>query len=247
MIRLERLFTPLCLSPSVTRPLVDEFRATKAAVWQMDELKRQLLESSQGKCAYCECRITEESKYLEVEHFLPKDTYPDEVLTWDNLLPSCKRCNGQKGTHDTGVEPIVDPYRSDPRDHFVLRAYRFYATTIVGKDTIGALNLNDQQRVVNLRYRVGEAINESLETAWAKLALWRTNPSAANRNRVMAQVRAFLTGCQPAAEYAATAATMLHHSVRYAELRQALVSEGLWEGELNALHDTSLTLVYAER
>ena len=43
------------------------------------------------------------------------DDYPDEVVDWDNLLPSCKRCNTTKGTHDVVTEPIINPFDIDPK------------------------------------------------------------------------------------------------------------------------------------
>jgi hypothetical protein len=46
-----------------------QYLATGTSVWNFDELKEALLWTSYGKCAYCECRLSEESKYVEVEHF----------------------------------------------------------------------------------------------------------------------------------------------------------------------------------
>ncbi|EON74840.1 hypothetical protein ADIS_4703 [Lunatimonas lonarensis] len=46
----------------------------------MDWLKESLLELSYGKCAYCECDLKEEAKYMEVEHFEDKANNPNKVL-----------------------------------------------------------------------------------------------------------------------------------------------------------------------
>ena len=109
MIKLERSFPPIFLTSIEVKRLTEEYKTTKNSVWNIVELKKALLETSYGKCAYCECDLTVESKYMEVEHFRDKDSYPDDVVEWLNLLPSCKRCNGAKGTHDTVIEPIVNP------------------------------------------------------------------------------------------------------------------------------------------
>src|SRR5690554_3867131 len=109
MIKLTRGAKPVELTLAIEKELTDEFKKTGASVWRKDYITNGLLAYSNNKCAYCECDITEESKYLEVEHFHHKDSYPDEVVQWENLLPSCKKCNATKSSHDTYVEPIINP------------------------------------------------------------------------------------------------------------------------------------------
>jgi 5-methylcytosine-specific restriction endonuclease McrA len=70
-------------------------------------VKTPLFESSHQKCAYCECNATE-GGYIEIDHFRPKSIYPESVFEWNNLLPSCRQCNGMKSDHDTGAEPIIN-------------------------------------------------------------------------------------------------------------------------------------------
>ncbi|GHU99396.1 hypothetical protein FACS189483_08610 [Spirochaetia bacterium] len=84
------------------------------------EITEPLFESSHGKCAYCECNVTE-SSYLEVEHYKPKSIYPEKVFDWENFLPSCSPCNKTKGTHDTGIAPIINPYITNPDDAFLYK------------------------------------------------------------------------------------------------------------------------------
>jgi 5-methylcytosine-specific restriction endonuclease McrA len=43
------------------------------------------------RCMYCE-----DSRADEVEHFQPKDLYPELVLIWKNFLYACGTCNGIK-------------------------------------------------------------------------------------------------------------------------------------------------------
>lgn len=61
----------------------------------------------------------------DVDHFKPKSIYPDLVVKWENLLPSCPHCNKEKSSHDTGAEPIVNPSEDDPREFFYLKDYRY--------------------------------------------------------------------------------------------------------------------------
>ncbi|MGB4486839.1 MAG: retron system putative HNH endonuclease [Pseudomonas veronii] len=81
------------------------------------DIKAPLVESSYGKCAFCEC-IPSEGGNVEVEHYKPKSLYPELTFEWMNLLPSCHRCNGDKSDHDTGIEPIINPYEDDPSEIF---------------------------------------------------------------------------------------------------------------------------------
>jgi uncharacterized protein (TIGR02646 family) len=87
------------------------------AHYRDEKIKEPLLKSSHEKCAFCEC-IPGESGYPEVEHFKPKSLYPDEMFDWENLLPSCKRCNNNKHEHDTGREPLINPYDINPEEAF---------------------------------------------------------------------------------------------------------------------------------
>jgi len=89
MIKLDRVPKPVELTKKLQLKLTDEFKLTGKSVWNIGFIKTHLLRFSNNKCCYCEANIVEESKYLEVEHFHHKDTYKDEVLEWENLLPSC--------------------------------------------------------------------------------------------------------------------------------------------------------------
>jgi hypothetical protein len=72
---------------------------------------------------YCEDSVAD-----EVEHYLPKDLYPERVFDWRNYLYSCGPCNGPKKSNfavfdpnQTLVDvtrkrnaPIVPPTAGDP-------------------------------------------------------------------------------------------------------------------------------------
>ena len=81
------------------------------------EVKKLLFSCSYNKCAYCE--IKPEGSRLQIDHFFPKKKYPNDRLSWDNLLPSCTICNTEKKrTHDTILEPIINPTRINPEEYF---------------------------------------------------------------------------------------------------------------------------------
>ncbi|MFN0201989.1 MAG: aminoglycoside phosphotransferase [Bacteroidia bacterium] len=57
------------------------------------EVKNKLTEMCQGakRCSYCE-----DSAADEIEHFLPKNLYPNKAFVWENYLYACGTCNGPK-------------------------------------------------------------------------------------------------------------------------------------------------------
>ncbi len=60
-------------------------------------VREQLLKLSDGCCAYCGKKIR--GSEMDVDHFLPSFNFPYIAYCWENLLPSCKRCN-QTYKHD---------------------------------------------------------------------------------------------------------------------------------------------------
>jgi uncharacterized protein (TIGR02646 family) len=243
MIRLYRNFTPAYLNPSAVRQMTDEYIRTRKPVWNSEEIKTALLQTSNQKCAFCETVLGRESKYMEVEHFYCKDEFPNLVAAWDNLLPSCRRCNGSKSNHNVSVEPIVNPYGCDPREHFAFTCYRIRPKTDVGKKSIEVLDLNNHRRAVYARFQIGEIINDIVDRCMERLELFLSKPTAVRRSKLISVVRALLDECQPTAAYAATSATILHNSDEYRNLVSTLRAQSLWDDELHGLHEASRELV----
>ena len=54
--------------------------------------KKQLLDETNGKCAYCEAP-TSVVAYGDVEHYRPKSKYWWLAYCYENYLPSCQLCN----------------------------------------------------------------------------------------------------------------------------------------------------------
>ncbi len=99
------------------KKIPDKEKQKLISFYRNDAVRDGLIKSSFGKCAFCEC-IPSEGGNIEIEHFKPKSKYPELTFEWDNFLPSCRKCNGSKDSHDTGVEPIINPYDIDPKDAF---------------------------------------------------------------------------------------------------------------------------------
>ena len=120
-----------------------------------------------GKCVYCESLIGEGHKEMHIDHFHYKDKYKDEVVSWENLNPSCPHCNKSKSSHDTYAEPIINPFEQNPQDYFCIKHYRYYSKNSeveeIARRTIGVLELNDTENVVMLRFKVGEALIQEIQ------------------------------------------------------------------------------------
>lgn len=81
------------------------------ACYRADDIKKQLKQIHNGKCAYCEQRIEQ----FNVEHYRPKTKYYWLAFSWDNLLLACPRCNQckkdsfpLKGTQSTNPPSITN-------------------------------------------------------------------------------------------------------------------------------------------
>lgn len=140
MIRLQRPAPPSDLTTELLEELTERFEATAYAGWRREDIIALLLASSHSKCAYCESSL-EPFQGMEVDHFDPKGSRPELALDWNNLVPSCRRCNGRKATHNVVLYPIINPYDVEPRDHLALNGTRLVGRTALGEMTLAKLPL----------------------------------------------------------------------------------------------------------
>jgi hypothetical protein len=242
MIKLSRHPKPAFLSDEKVAELIARHKAGIKSVWNVDQIKQPLLLSSHNKCAYCECNINEESKYMEVEHFECKSIYPDKVVDWDNLLPSCKRCNGIKSMHDVLREALVNPYIDDPVTNFSIHRYRLKGLTPAGENAIKVIDLNDI-RILEPRIAIGMRIAESVATVSDRYHLFQLTNDVKVKNRLIGTLEAVLELCQPKADYAATSATSLLKNKQFIALAQKLKVAQLWSDEMESLYQIACRLV----
>lgn len=250
MIKLDRISKPVELTAELQVALTDEFKSTGKSVWNIDFIKKSLLAFSNDKCCYCEANINEESKYLEIEHFHHKDTYRDEVLEWENLLPSCKKCNGTKNDHDTKLEPIIDPSKINPKNHLKYWRYRIKGSTDLGKLTVSVLNLNDQDRLVKKRFEIGNAIQMKLEqlNELTDDYISGIQTSTRRKNRIVNGTKDLMREGLPNSIYSATSATIILTDTEYDALKTKLTSLGFWDIELLQLEiDLNKTALQLEK
>lgn len=167
-----------------------------ADVYGEAEVREQLKKAQRWKCCFCESRI-ESTSYGEIEHFRPKAAWRETrkskltrpgyywlAYDWDNLLWSCKVCNGKHKLHlfpleDPGVRNcpgrsilgevplLVDPTTTDPREHIRFKFDKAIHVTEAGHRTIEALGLNRQPLVEERHDRMNHliAVWENVEMA----------------------------------------------------------------------------------
>lgn len=240
MIKLERNFIPDFFTRMDLHSLTQEFKDNGTAVWHHPEVKSACLKLSNGKCAFCEVKLEEASTYNEVEHFKDKKSFPDEVIRWENLLPSCRHCNGSKQRHNVVLSPIINPCNDLPSEHLYISGYRIKGKTNLGKVTIDVLNFNHREHKFIPRCKAGDVIESSIDDAIEKLDWYTENPSTRRKNILMNLVEAILDECQSKSPFSAVSATTLHCSEDYAQLRDTLQRMELWTDYMQELHEKSL-------
>lgn len=243
MIKLQRGAKPECLTDEEkVAKLIEKFRENnKDPVWKQKDIRSALLLSSSFKCAFCESKLQVSASYMEIEHFKPKDKHPQDVVSWMNLLPSCKRCNTSKGTHDVVIEPIINPFDVDPREHLTQAGCRFYAKTQIGESTKTVLNLNDTL-LTRPRYEVWDYVTDKIEEIHNDF-LGKVKLTRHDRNKLSR----LLTSCQSDHEFSAFASTALYESNEYLDTVKMLKDSDLWDEQMECLHQESLKLVLDKR
>ncbi|RSN81520.1 HNH endonuclease [Acinetobacter baumannii] len=237
MIKLQRIEKPSYLTHEKVKALTEKFKSTGKSVWNHEQIKIPLSASSNHKCAYCESDLTEPTTYMEVEHFIPKSLNAELVVSWENLLPSCKRCNGTKNDEDIALNPIINPFDQEPKEEFYFDLFYIFGKSSLGINSVDILNLNDESLFLK-RCKVAGAAKTNLKEIHKDFSLLE-KLNGHNRNRF----RAVLLASQPDRPYSAFVATIVHTTQEYEQIKCRLISEGLWTKELTFLHDTSLNLV----
>ncbi|SFI79693.1 hypothetical protein [Brevibacillus centrosporus] len=249
MIKINRLDCPPELTDEKKRELTQRFIMEKKSVWATSYIKDTLYKMSKGKCCFCECKLDEEGKYMHVEHFHHKDDYPNEVVEWNNLLPCCIRCNTNKGTHDTIVEPIINVTLTDPRDHLIIDNYRFKSknNSQLGRKTIDVLYLNDSDQLVKPRFDIANKAKESLELILDKAREFKdgTSNSTRRKNIIINGLKSLLREAHPDSQYSAIVATAVINDIDYVELKDILISLNFWDAELQRIEsEVIITSLY---
>lgn len=241
MIKLTRGHKPAFLTDEKVQELTEKFKKNGGSVWNTHHIKKPLSASTSHKCAYCETDLNSPSIYMEVEHFLPKSKYANLVVIWDNLLPSCKRCNGVKNDDDVLAKPIINPFDKDPREDLYFDNFCIFGKTELGNNTEITLELNDEI-LLRKRCMVTLAVKTNLRQMWHEFT-----PLSQLNGHHRRKLRAVLLAGQADRPYSAFVSHVIHNTNEYTLLRQHFINQGLWTSELTQLHDESLKLALPAR
>lgn len=244
MIKLDRPPKPIQLTEEVQKQLTEKFKDDNSkSVWKQQYIVDELLNMSSQKCCYCETKLLEESKYLHIEHYHHKSKYPDEVVEWNNLLPSCERCNINKGTHDTVRKPIINPTIEDPKKYLFIKNYRYKSKkrNKLGLETISTLYLNDTKKLVKVRFDICNALSDKLLDIEVLLDSHKDQDTIHTRtkNRIVNGIKDILRYAQPTEEYSAFVSSTILNDDTYSNIKKILQDLDLWDNELEELENTA--------
>ncbi|WMX16909.1 MULTISPECIES: hypothetical protein [unclassified Aureispira] len=237
MIKLTFEPRPIGLTDALVKELTDLFKQNKKkAVWKRKDIKQALLKMSNNKCCYCECDVVQASNYMQVEHFYHKDKFEDKVLDWENLLPCCQRCNTTKNDHDVVETPLIHPAIDNPQDELSFKLYRLYGKTDLGKETIRKINLNDDDRLVDVRYALGKELIFELEEILDKAERFEKGLYS-QKGRLTSHLSKIMKRCIPSTVFSATKATILLHEDSYQQTKAIFIKHNLWAPTFQELED----------
>jgi len=239
MIKLKLTEKPEKLTDELEQHLVNEFKESGQTkpVWNKPFIKEALMDLSHNKCAYSEIILGEETKYMEIDHFKCKQKYPDEVVKWGNLLPSCKTCNDSKSDWDVINDgQIVNPLEDNPQKHLFVKSFRFYGKDQIGKETIDVVALNDSQQFVIPRSMQGFHVADELDKI--KNDKIPNANTVRKKKNIASDFKKILQGCDSSHAYSAVISTyILYELPTYNEVKQFLISNSLWNKELETLEN----------
>ena len=234
MRKIELCNAPNELTPQVVQFLTDEFRMSGKAVWQKDYIKKTLLSMTNSKCIYSEVKLGENSTCEEVDHFYPKSIYPEKVVEWGNLMPSCRICNAKKGNVDPNKVDLINPYIDNPSDFITFSGFICVAihNNSKGKNSINYFNLNNshfvrprENQIRKNEERLALLVDELSEGLFADKSI----------KRFLARFTTILQSAQPEEQYSVCIGIALLMNNNYAKIKNELISKGLWSQELNRL------------
>jgi hypothetical protein len=88
---------------------------------------------------------------FEIDHYLPKEKFPELISQYHNLMWSCRRCNRSKSDYSPDAEDDRNGYvvlridECDPRDHLESDHLFLKGRTTKGQFNIELLDLNRKQ------------------------------------------------------------------------------------------------------
>lgn len=243
MIKLQRPPKPAELTLEKEQALTDEYlKDNTKTVWRRPYIVNSLLEMSHSKCCYCEALVSTGTSDMNIDHFHCKKYYPQEVVAWENLLPSCSRCNRKKSSHDTYKEPIIDPTKIDPKNHLHIKQYRFVCSKDdkLARTTIDVLDLNDDPDLATDRFVIGNTLICELEEVLKVLE--DNDISLLTISKTINKFKRALNLALPTEKYSALVATLILEWENYTKIKEIITSLDRWDEELQELEHSMIQI-----
>jgi HNH endonuclease len=113
--------------------------------------KQHVRPEFEQKCIYCrrpDSFHPNDSDAFAVEHYLPKEHFPDLKCKYSNLYYACSKCNSYKGEYYP--QRPEDPFFPNPCDHVMIEHVRFEQGVVEtisdhGGFMVEALHLNAKE------------------------------------------------------------------------------------------------------
>ena len=156
-----------------------------------DELRASLVREQRGLCCYCMSRIRASTTEMKIEHWRSQIRYPNEQLTYRNLLGACpggegerasaQHCDTRKADKGLKWNPANPSHRIERRTRFDLDG------TIRSDDTEFHRQLDEvlALNVAKLRYN-RRAVIRGIEDWWKRIRLVRDR---SRRDRLLLRER----------------------------------------------------------
>jgi uncharacterized protein (TIGR02646 family) len=212
------------------RQFVDTFKKSSSSVWNKPYIRKALLEMSHGKCAYCEVKLNKEG-YAAIEHFWHKGNYPNEVVTWGNLLLSCTRCNTNKGIFDTKLNPFIHPLFDIPKEHLEFRQFTFFSKSEKGKNTVKKLKINDLYWLEE-RYELHDFVTTPLKNLLEIFKAFQKNTNLEGFNICVNKLIEILETALPTQKFSAITAHFILNDGSYQLLKKYFQEQKTWNERL---------------
>jgi uncharacterized protein (TIGR02646 family) len=177
--------------------------------------------SGARRCHYCE-----DSAADEVEHFYPKDLYPEYCFSWGNYLYSCGRCNGTyksnkfkifiENTRDviditpprknrqyvrppSGDPLLINPRNDNPLDYIKLNLKTLKYEEIVdnGTEAFSQGEWTIECLGLNKREVLVKSRNEAFDNYIARLETYRAKRNTALAEKLQKMIKGIKTMAHP--------------------------------------------------
>lgn len=156
---------------------------------EMQDLRESLVREQRGLCCYCLCRIVPRELEMKVEHWRSQRRYPDEQLTYTNLLGACKggekpnpsderdidrHCDTFKADKDLSLNPAVDDvesmisYLKDGRIRSSNNVFNEELTSVLNLNSFAMVN--QRKAVVNSFLRLLPKRQNLARQEWEEVA-----------------------------------------------------------------------------